>query len=394
MKVLLLVDDYLPGSIKIAARMMHDLALELINQGHEVSVCTPDDKLSQPFSVEQYEGVQVLRFKSGEIKNVPKIKRAINETLLSFRAWQGLKQYFKANRYDIIIYYSPTIFFGPLVTKLKKLWGCKTYLILRDIFPQWVVDNGLIKNNSLIHRYFKFFETVNYGAADTIGVQSPSNLRYFQSNPHYKEKLNVLFNWSSLEEAKKTEPQYRERLGLIGKVVFFYGGNIGHAQDMMNLVRLANSLSEYQQAHFLFVGAGDEVTLIEKAITEGASNITYLPPVDQATYQAMLSEFDVGLFSLHKDHQTHNFPGKLLGYMQNSIPILGSVNAGNDVIDVLQNAGAGFVCVNGEDTHLTEFALRLLDSDSLRHEMGLNSRKLLSNQFSVVEAAKKLVSFA
>lgn len=43
MKVLLLVDDYLPGSIKIAARMMHDLALELINQGHEVSVCTPDD---------------------------------------------------------------------------------------------------------------------------------------------------------------------------------------------------------------------------------------------------------------------------------------------------------------------------------------------------------------
>ncbi len=394
MKVLLLVDDYLPGSIKIAARMMHDLALELINQGHEVSVCTPDDKLTRAFSIEQYEGVQVLRFKSGEIKNVPKIKRAINETLLSFRAWWGLKKHFKANRYDIVVYYSPTIFFGLLVTKLKKLWGCKTYLILRDVFPQWAVDNGLIKNNSLIHRYFKFFESVNYYAADTIGVQSPSNLCYFQSNPRYKEKLDVLFNWSSLETIKKPEPQYRERLGLNGKVVFFYGGNIGHAQDMMNLVRLANSLVEYPHAHFLFVGAGDEVTLVEKAIAEGASNITYLPPVDQATYQAMLGEFDVGLFSLHKDHQTHNFPGKLLGYMQNSIPILGSVNAGNDVIDVLQNAGAGFVCVNSDDALLTEFALRLLNSDAVRREMGMNSRKLLSSQFSVVEAAKKLVPFA
>jgi glycosyltransferase involved in cell wall biosynthesis len=106
-----------------------------------------------------------------------------------------------------------------------------------------------------------------------------------------------------------------------------------------------------------------------------------------------LSEFDVGLFSLHKDHQTHNFPGKLLGYMQNSIPILGSVNAGNDVISVLQDAGAGFVCINGDDAQLTEFATRLLNSETVRREMGINSRKLLSNQFSVAEAAKKLVSF-
>jgi glycosyltransferase involved in cell wall biosynthesis len=256
-----------------------------------------------------------------------------------------------------------------------------------------VVDNGLIKNNSLIHRYFKFFESVNYDAADTIGVQSPSNLRYFQSNPRYKEKLDVLFNWSSLAAIKTPEPQYREQLGLNGKVVFFYGGNIGHAQDMMNLVRLANSLADNPQAHFLFVGAGDEVALIENAIAEGASNITYLPSVDQATYQAMLSEFDVGLFSLHKDHQTHNFPGKLLGYMQNSIPILGSVNAGNDVISVLQDAGAGFVCINGDDAQLTEFASRLLNSEAVRREIGINSRKLLSNQFSVAEAAKKLVSF-
>lgn len=391
MKVLLLVDDYLPGSIKIAARMMHDLALELIKQGHDVSVCTPDDKLRQPFSTEIYEGVEVLRFKSGQIKNVPKVKRAINETLLSFRAWQGLKHHFHANRYDTIVYYSPTIFFGPLVAKLKKLWACKSYLILRDIFPQWVVDNGLIKSNSLIHRYFKLFEAINYDAADTIAVQSPSNLKYFQDNPRYNKKLDVLFNWSSLDEVKSYSGQYRKQLGLTDKVVFFYGGNIGHAQDMMNLVRLASSLSDISLAHFLFVGAGDEVPLIEKAINEGVNNITCLPSVDQETYQAMLSEFDIGLFSLHRDHQTHNFPGKLLGYMQNAMPILGSVNPGNDVIDVLQSANAGLVCVNGDDAQLTAFARQLLDSSELRSNMGLSSRTLLAQKFSVVEAVKKLV---
>lgn len=390
MRFLLIVDDYLPGSIKIAARMMHDLALELIRQGHEVSVCTPSDKLAKPFSIEMLDGVEVLRFKSGQIKNVNKIKRAVNETLLSYRAWRSLKGHFRAHRYDRIVYYSPTIFFGPLVCKLKKLWSCSSYLILRDIFPQWAVDNGLIRNDSLIHRYFKFFETVNYDAADTIGVQSPSNLTYFQDNPRFNKKLDVLFNWSSLEPVNPGSGHFRQALGLVDKVVFFYGGNIGHAQDMMNLVRLANALKDNPQAHFLFVGAGDEVPLVENAIKNGADNITCLPSVDQETYQAMLSEFDVGLFSLHKDHQTHNFPGKLLGYMLNALPILGSVNAGNDVIDVLQSANAGFVFINGDDAQLEQGARRLLESASLRADMGRKSRALLADRFSVEEAARRV----
>lgn len=390
MRLLLIVDDYLPGSIKIAARMMHDLALELTRQGHAVSVCTPSDKLSESFSIELLDGIEVLRFKSGPIKNISKIKRAINETLLSYRAWRNLKQHFRAKHYDQIVYYSPTIFFGPLVFRLKKLWNCSSYLILRDIFPQWAVDNGLLNNNSLIHCYFKFFEAVNYDAADTIGVQSPSNLQYFHNKSRLKHKLDVMFNWSALESGKPGTGRYRKEFGLVGKVVFFYGGNIGHAQDMMNLVRLANSLQDDPLAHFLFVGAGDEVPLVEKAIKSGATNITCLPSVDQDTYQAMLSEFDIGVFSLHKDHQTHNFPGKLLGYMQNSLPILGSVNAGNDVVEVLQSANAGLVCINGDDVQLENCARRLLASADLRAKMGRNSRTLLSERFSAEEAARKV----
>jgi len=57
------VDDYLPSSIKVAAVMMHDLALELIAQGHEVTVCTPDHTLKKPFFIEELDGVQVMRFK-------------------------------------------------------------------------------------------------------------------------------------------------------------------------------------------------------------------------------------------------------------------------------------------------------------------------------------------
>jgi len=105
--------------------MMHDLALECIAQGHEVTVCTVDDTLHVPFVVEDMDGVRVLRYRTGAIKNVSKVKRAINETLLSYRAWKILSHYFKNNHHDLIVYYSPTIFFGPLVNKLKALWQCR-----------------------------------------------------------------------------------------------------------------------------------------------------------------------------------------------------------------------------------------------------------------------------
>ena len=157
MKICLIVDDYMPNSIKIAAKMMHELAIELNNQGHEVTVLTPCVNISKSVDILKLDNINIYRFKSGAIKNVSKIKRAINETLLSYSAWKSCKSLLINNKHDLIIYYSPSIFFGPLIGKLKKVWNVKSYLILRDIFPQWAVDNKILKEKSLITKYFELF---------------------------------------------------------------------------------------------------------------------------------------------------------------------------------------------------------------------------------------------
>ncbi len=69
--------------------MMHELALEFKNKGHDVTVLTPKPAQNKHLVVEKLDGVTVLYFRSGKIKNTGKIKRAINETLLSFYAWTG-----------------------------------------------------------------------------------------------------------------------------------------------------------------------------------------------------------------------------------------------------------------------------------------------------------------
>jgi len=389
MKICLIIDDYMPDSIKVGAKMMHELACELKKQGHEVTVVTPAPKQKEKVRISALDGVTVCRFRSGEIKNIGKIKRAINETLLSTYAWRSLKSYFKAHPHEMIIYYSPTIFWGGLVAGLKALWNAPSYLILRDLFPQWAIDQGLIREGSNIEKYFRYFEKKNYAAADTIGLMSQKNLAWFEQTTATGKTLEVLYNWAS-DTPVKAEADYRRIWGLEGKVIYFYGGNIGHAQDMMNIVRLARNMQNNARAHFVLVGAGDEVALVREAIEkEKIHNMTLLPSVSQEVFKQMLASVDVGLFTLHRDHRTHNFPGKLLGYMVQELPILGSVNAGNDLQQIVEEAGAGLVTANGEDEKLLENALTLLEDDK-RKAIGENAKQLLLSTFSVEAAATQI----
>jgi len=393
MKVCIVVDDYVPRSTKVAAKMIHELSLEIIKQGHGVTVITPDPTLLNSQEVSILDGVKICRFYSGEIKNVSKVKRLINEYLLSYRAWKVYKKYFKENPHDFIIFWSPSIFWSGLVKNLKNIWNAPSYMLLRDFFPQWVIDNNMLKEKSLITRFFRYYEQLNYQSADIIALQSPKNIEWFANQKKTSTPLELLYNWASDTPATGVEQKYRTLLGLEKKVVFFYGGNIGHAQDMMNIVRLAKNFLHDKNAHFLLIGKGDEFELVKKSIQkDNLANISLLPAVSQEEFKIILSEFDVGLFSLHSGHTTHNFPGKLLAYMVQGMPILGSINFENDLKKVLESANAGFVSINGNDEELFNNAKKLMDK-KLRKSMGKNSKQLLHDKFSVEVAAKTILKF-
>ena len=392
MKIFLVVVYYLP-STKSSAKLIHDLALEFKNRGHDVTVITPSESIKSNYEIGNIEGVEVLSIKTGKIDGASKIVRTINELLLSYNIWRKGKSYFQLNKCDLVVWYSPSIFFGALVKKLKRVYGSSSYLILRDIFPQWALDTGVLKKG-LIFNFFQKKELDQYNAADIIGVQSPANLTYFHEKGWDKKfKLEVLYNWTKVEEPALPFFNYREKLGLQGKVVFFYGGNIGVAQDMDNLLRLAGSLKCEPRAHFLFVGSGSEVHRIkEEIISKNLTNVIFQEAVGQEEYLSMLSEFDVGLISLDRKIKTPNFPGKMLGYMYFSMPILASINPGNDLKLILEDSKAGLVSINGNDKLLFNNALRLSQDNDLRKEIGANSKHLLENTFSVTKTANQILS--
>ncbi|MGY8836822.1 MAG: glycosyltransferase family 4 protein [Enterobacterales bacterium] len=394
MKLALIIDDYLPDSTRVGAKMFHELSLELMASGHNVTVITPAIGQAKKFTEQSIDGVTVWRFSSGPIKDVGKVTRALNETLLSFRAWSAIKQHVNEHTFDGVIYYSPSIFFGGLVNRIKKYCKCPSYLVLRDLFPQWVIDAGMIKKGSLIARYFKFFEHYSYQAANSIGLMSEKNIEVFSQSSGKNYPTEILRNWADTTPVNidVSVNSIRTELQLENKVIYFYGGNIGHAQDMANLMRLAKNMQHCTQAHFLFIGQGDEVELINNLSQQWQlTNYTYLPSVNQNEFKRILADIDIGLFSLSAKHTAHNFPGKLLGYMVQSLPILGSVNSGNDLQTQVNLSGAGFISENGDDEQLLKNAIALYDSPNLRKQLGDGAYELLKNEFSVTSIADKIV---
>ncbi len=383
MRVLVLVDCY-PPVRSSTAKLFRDLAVEMRRQGHAPILVVPDEGLDPPSRECVEEGVTVFRVRTGRIKGARLLRRGWNERRLPSRIWKAGRGFLESHPCDLLVFHSPTIFFGPLVRRLKKIWGCPSYLILRDIFPQWAVDAGVLRKG-LLYLYLKRMERIQNDAADVIGVQSPANLDYFKGSGR---SVEVLYNWMTPDPPPLPRSDYRREWGLEGKVVFFYGGNLGVAQDMDNVIRLAAALREEPRAAFLVVGEGREAARLKKL---AMPNLRVRDAVDQEEFAGMVGQFDVGLISLHRGLRTQNFPGKMLAYMRAGIPILASVNPGNDLQDLLEKDEAGLVAVNGDDARLAGHARRLLE-EPLRRRMGLRGRSLLARVFSVEAAVRQVIS--
>jgi O26-antigen biosynthesis N-acetyl-L-fucosamine transferase len=370
---------------------MHELGVEFLRHGHEVTILTPSEAISKGFHLSTEDGLLIVRVRSGRIKGTGKALRAIREMRLSQSIWTRARHFLLAHPADLILFYSPTIFFGKLVRVLKERWKCPAYLILRDIFPQWAVDAGILRKG-LVWRYFRRKEIEQYAAADIIAVETPSNLEYFAREfPEKPYRLQVLYNWAKPHGSALPSTGYRERFCLQGKALFLYGGNLGVAQDLDNIIRLAKRLTPHGHVHFLLVGEGSEVPKLERIIAANKlTNIRIMPAVPHLEYMSMLSEADVGLISLDRRLKTHNVPGKLLGYMNCGKPILASINPGNDLFGILEKNQAGFCLLNGDDDGLFDAAIMLANNPELRITMGINSRRLLNQLFSVDAAVRQI----
>jgi glycosyltransferase involved in cell wall biosynthesis len=391
LQIALISTDYPPLRTS-AAVQMRDLAQEFLRQGYDPVVIIPSvDDATWVAEIE--DKIKVLRLYGARTRGSGYLRRSIAEFLLPFFMLRALHASpYRETKWDLVIWYSPTIFFGPLIWSLKRRSNCKTYLILRDIFPEWAKDLGLIGKGPIFW-FFKAIANFQYEMADTIGVQTPSNLTYLAGGSKVtSQRLEVLQNWQSplpnigSSISIPTTP-------LAGRKIFVYVGNMGVAQGMDILIDLAESLKYRQDLGFLFVGRGSEFErLLAAALTRSLNNTLFCNEVDSREMPGLLAQCHVGMLALDPRHKTHNIPGKFLTYLLAGLPVLARVNAGTDLAHLIEKEDVGRVYVGDHVDPLREFAEELADSHYTHERMAAKGRNLGAHMFSPETAVRQIIA--
>ena len=391
MQIALIVDAF-PPMRSSGAVQMRDLYVEFVNQGFHPTVIVPSPELNCSWQIEQWNGGQILRLKAPKTKDVGYVRRTISEFLMPFAMLRNLRgSSLLQQRWDGIVWYSPTIFWGPLVKSLKQSSACRSYLIIRDIFPEWAVDIGIMKRG-LTYRFFKIIEQFQYSIADVIGVQTQSNIAYFKKwvRPS-NQRVEVLQNWLADSPNVGCSISVSDSV-LAGRKIFVYAGNMGVAQGMDILLSLAESLIDRKDLGFLFVGRGSSAKrLLSESKARGLDNTAFFEEIDPSEIPGLYAQCHVGLVVLDPRHKTHNIPGKFLSYMQSGLPVLARINPGNDLADLITYRRVGRVCKDSSVATLTLLAEELASEITVDLEIKARCQTLSIELFSPKIAVNQIM---
>jgi len=392
MRIALIADAYPPMRTSGAVQL-RDLSQELIRQGHLPTVMIPSADIEEPWVLEDMDGVQVLRLKAPRTKDIGYVQRTIGEFVMPFAMMRSLDRSPLSDVcWDGVVWYSPSIFLGPMAKALKNASACRSYLIIRDIFPEWAVDMGLI-GRGLPYAFFKMVERHQYSVADVIGAQTPANVAYFDAWANRPgRRVEVLQNW--LAEAPDVGCTISVAQGpLAGRKIFVYAGNMGVAQGMGVLVDLADQLRDRKDIGFLFVGRGGEKQrLHDDAKKRGLDNVAFHDEIDPTEISGLYAQCHFGVVALDPRHKTHNIPGKFLSYMQSGLPVLATINPGNDLENLINSERVGRVSTTASLETLRRLAEDLINEVSEDALIKSRCKALAVRLFSPEAAVKQITT--
>lgn len=332
-----------------------DLLREFAKHGHNLFVISPVEKRKkQETRLLKTDKAMILKLKIGNTQKTNIIEKGISTISIEPKFIAGIKKYFSDIKFDLVIYSTPPITFCNAIEFVKRRDGAKTYLLLKDIFPQNAVDLGMMSKNGvkgLIYKFFRNKEKKLYRISDYIGCMSQANVDYvLKHNPEINpEKVEICPNSVDVVDMsidEETRREIRKKYSIpLDKKVFIYGGNLGKPQGIDFMIECLKSQKKNKDAYFLIVGDGTEYGKIESYVeNDKPMNVRLMKRLPKDDYDKMVAACDVGMIFLDHRFTIPNFPSRILSYMQAKIPVLAVTDSNTDIGKVIVEGGFGWWC--------------------------------------------------
>ena len=351
-----------------------DLLRELVKNGHKpYIVCSNERRNNQPTTLSEECGCSVLRVRIGNNKNTNIIEKGITNLLLPYQYTAAIKKYYSDIKFDLVMYPTPPVTQASVVAYIKKRDNAKSYLLLKDIFPQNAVDIGMMTKKgpkSIIYKMFRKKEEKLYKLSDYIGCMSQANVDYLVKHNPYLNPDIVHINPNSIEveeyerNAEKKAEIYAKYNIPQNATTFIYGGNLGKPQGIPFLIECLKANSDKTDRFFVICGKGTEYNKLKTYMEEyKPKNILLINGLPKDEYEEFVKAFDVGLIFLDHRFTIPNFPSRLLSYMQSKMPVLACTDPNTDIGKVITDGGFGWWCESNSTADFTATVDSIINAD-------------------------------
>lgn len=376
MKILFILDEFLPENSGGAANVAFNLAKGLVESGHNLLVLTATNDAKRAGDIE-IEGIKIKKILTNPFGHFRNYRNLKNLNILA-----KAKEIFEEYKPDIIHIHTLHHSFSYGIIGLAKRFSKAVFFTLHDaqtiyngkLFPKkkicgldptqnykitWV---DRLKKDRLAYNPFQiFFIRRALKKADKIFAVSNALKKALETNKIFN--VEVMHNGIAVDEWFSGE--------VIGNNILF-AGRVDKAKGVENLIHSFIIVNyEIPDAKLTIVGDGN-------LKTERKKNITILPWQNREAMKKIFSETKIVIVpSLYLDP----FPTVNLEAMAAEKPVIGTCFGGTP--EIVLNNETGYLINPYDEKELAEKIIDLLKNPDKAKLFGENGRERIKNYFSL-----------
>lgn len=354
------------------------IARELVRRGHSVTMITSTRARHPEPGREHIDGIDVVYVKNpiynNELSALAKVK-----SFVSFIG-SAVKAAAKEKDVDIVFATSTPLTVGAIAMRLKKMKKWKYVFEVRDLWPEFPIEIGAIRNKLAI-KVLRRFEKRIYDRAEHVVALSPGMKRGVMDAGTPEEKVSMIPNMAKPDKFFPHEPDMDivKQFGIdLDKFNVIHFGSMGRANGLPYIVEAAKELRDRgdDSIHFLFLGSGATEAPLKRQVEElGLTNVSFHGNHKMDVVSEVVNCCDASITTfLNLPVLQTNSPNKLFDSLSAGKPII--VNSAGWTKDLVEREHCGFFVDPTAPADLADKLLLYKDKADELKTMGENARRL------------------
>jgi colanic acid biosynthesis glycosyl transferase WcaI len=266
-------------------------------------------------------------------------------------------------------------------------------LLIHDVYPDVAVATGLLRSSSTLTRAMNFAVKRLYRSMETIIVLG-RDMRdlVLKKLPPGDARIEIIPNWADTDliQPRRGENRILRELGLSGKFVVNYSGNMGRSHNLEALVESAVTLREHDDIHFLIAGSGAKKDWLVRTVAEkNLTNVTIADRRPRSDLPELLTAGDVAIVSFIPGMAGVSVPSRLYNMLAAGLPILALADSHSEVALVITEEEVGLVIPPENVAAFHQAILGMALHPKIRSDMGQRARRAAETKYQFSQVVEQ-----